>query len=151
MLVNVWGSFIHNSQKLESAQMPFNRSTVKLWCTQFVKHDSAMKRNKFLGFSGGSAVKNPPASAGDTGSIPGLMRSHMLWSNKARAPHLLSLCARAREPQLLKPVCPRARPPQQEKSLQWGARTPQLENSRCSLQLEEVHTQQGGPSTDKRK
>ena len=28
-----------------------------------------------LGFPGGSAVKNPPASAGDAGSIPGLGRS----------------------------------------------------------------------------
>ena len=28
-----------------------------------------------LGFSGGMAVKNPPANAGDTGLIPGLGRS----------------------------------------------------------------------------
>jgi len=28
----------------------------------------------FLGSPGGSAVKNPPANAGDTGSIPGLGR-----------------------------------------------------------------------------
>ena len=34
-------------------------------------------------------VKNPPANAGDTGSIPGLGRSHMPWSNWARAPQLL--------------------------------------------------------------
>ena len=27
-------------------------------------------------FPGGSVLKNPPASAGDTGSIPGLGRSH---------------------------------------------------------------------------
>ena len=26
--------------------------------------------------------KNPPASAGDTGSVPGLGRLHMLWANK---------------------------------------------------------------------
>ena len=32
-------------------------------------------------FPGGAVVKNPPASAGDTGLIPGLERSHMLWSN----------------------------------------------------------------------
>ena len=30
---------------------------------------------------GGSVVKNPPANTGDTGSIPGPGRSHMLWSN----------------------------------------------------------------------
>ena len=29
------------------------------------------------GFPGGAVVKNPPANAGDTGSIPGLGRSHM--------------------------------------------------------------------------
>ena len=29
------------------------------------------------GFPGGSVVKNPPANAGDTGSIPDLGRSHM--------------------------------------------------------------------------
>ena len=29
----------------------------------------------FMPFPGGSMVKNPPASAGDTGSIPGLGRS----------------------------------------------------------------------------
>ena len=30
-----------------------------------------------LGFPGGAVVKNPPANAGDTGSSPGLGRSHM--------------------------------------------------------------------------
>ena len=34
-----------------------------------------------LGFPGGAVVGNPPANAGDTGSSPGLGRSHMLWSN----------------------------------------------------------------------
>ena len=48
-------------------------------------------------------VKNPPASAGDMGSSPGPGRHHMPWSNKARAPQLLSLCSRAHEPQLLSP------------------------------------------------
>ena len=33
------------------------------------------------GFLGGAVVKNPPANAGDTGSSPGLGRSHMPWSN----------------------------------------------------------------------
>ena len=32
------------------------------------------------GFPGGSLVKNLPANAGDTGSIPGLGRSHILTS-----------------------------------------------------------------------
>ena len=34
-----------------------------------------------LGFPGGSVVKNPPANAGDMGSIPGPGRSHMPSSN----------------------------------------------------------------------
>ena len=55
-----------------------------------------------LGFPGGAAVENLPANAGDTGSSPGLGRSHMLWSNWAREPQLLSLrvwslCSAARE------------------------------------------------------
>ena len=33
------------------------------------------------GFPGGAVVKNLPAKAGDTGSSPGLERSHMLQSN----------------------------------------------------------------------
>ena len=43
------------------------------------------------GFPGGAVVKNPPANEGDTGSIPGLGGSHLLRSNKARVPQLLSL------------------------------------------------------------
>ena len=33
------------------------------------------------GFPGDPVVKNPPANAGDTGSISGPGRSHMPWSN----------------------------------------------------------------------
>ena len=55
-------------------------------------------------FPGGTVVKNLPANAGDTGSIPGLGRSHVPQSNKARA-QLLSLRSRACKPQLLKPMC----------------------------------------------
>ena len=36
-------------------------------------------------------VENLPANAGDTGSSPGLGRSHMLRSNWAHEPQLLSL------------------------------------------------------------
>ena len=55
-----------------------------------------MKRD----FPGGAVVKNPPANAGDTGSSPGPGRSHMLRSNEARAPQLLSLRATTTEPAL---------------------------------------------------
>ena len=36
--------------------------------------------------AGSSVVKNPPAKAGNTGSIPDPRRAHMLQSNSARAP-----------------------------------------------------------------
>ena len=40
-------------------------------------------RKKNWGFPGGLVVKNPPANAGDMGSIPDLERSHMLQGNLA--------------------------------------------------------------------
>ena len=41
-----------------------------------------------LDFPGGTVVKNPPANGGDTGSIPGPGRFHMLWGNWACEPEL---------------------------------------------------------------
>ena len=54
------------------------------------------------GFPGGTVVDNLPANAGDTGSSPGLGRSHMPRSDWAREPQLLSLrvwslCSTTRE------------------------------------------------------
>ena len=43
------------------------------------------------GFPGGAVVENLPANAGDTGSSPGLGRSHVPRSSWAREPQLLSL------------------------------------------------------------
>ena len=67
-------------------------------------------------------VKNLPDNARNTGSNPGLGKSHMLWRYKAHEPQLLSLRSRAHAPQLPSPRAtateahmPRARPPQQEK------------------------------------
>ena len=62
---------------------------------------SAIKKD-MQGFPGGAVVENLPANAGDTGSSPGLGRSHMPWSNWAREPQLLSLrvwslCSATRE------------------------------------------------------
>ncbi|KAJ8788086.1 hypothetical protein J1605_005385 [Eschrichtius robustus] len=50
-----------------------------------------MNRRIFRGFPGGAVVENLPANAGDTGSSPGLGRSHMPRSSWAREPQLLSL------------------------------------------------------------
>ena len=44
-------------------------------------------RKRLQDFPGGAVDKTPPANAGDTGSIPGLGRSHTLRGNLA--------CARA--------------------------------------------------------
>ena len=89
-------------------------------------------KKQYMGFPGGTVVKNPPANAGDTGSSPGPGRSHVPRSNEAHAPQLLSLRSRARAPQLLSPRATtteahtlRARAPQQEKPPQWEARAPQ--------------------------
>ena len=46
-------------------------------------------------------VKNLPANAGDTGSIPGPGGSHMPQGNQIRAPQVRSLCP---EPGAMEPV-----------------------------------------------
>ena len=63
-----------------------------------------------LGFPGGAVVESLPANAGDTGSSPGLGRSHMPWSNWAREPQLLSLriwslCSATREATIVRGPC----------------------------------------------
>ena len=64
----------------------------------------------YRGFPGGAVVENPPANAGDTGSSPGLRRSHMPRSNWAREPQLLSLriwslCPATREAAIVRGPC----------------------------------------------
>ena len=44
-----------------------------------------------LDFPGGTVGKNPPANAGDTGSIPGPGGSHVPWSNWSRVLNCLTL------------------------------------------------------------
>ena len=70
-------------------------------------------------------VENPPANAGDTGSSPGLGRSHMPQSNWAREPQLLSLrvwnlCSTTREAAIVRG--PRT-------AMKNGPRLPQLEKA----------------------
>ena len=72
--------------------------TLDIW----VQAESFRNQNN-RDYPGGSVVKSPPAKAGDTGSIPGPGRSHMLQSIYAHVPQLLSLCSRAWEAQLLSP------------------------------------------------
>ena len=102
--------------------------------------------------------KNPPASAGDTGSIPRLGRFHMPWSNWAHAPQLLlSLRSRAYKAQLPSPraaatgsCAPRACALRQQEPLQWEAHAQQLESSLHSQQLEKAQAKQQRPNTAKK-
>ena len=70
-------------------------------------------------------VENLPANAGDTGSSPGLGRSHMPRRNEAREPQLLSLrvwslCSATREAATVRG--PRT-------AMKSGPRSPQLEKA----------------------
>ena len=72
--------------------------------------DIYMQKNDFQGFPGGAVVEILPANAGDTGSSPGLGRSHMLRSNWAREPQLpslrvWSLCSATREAATVRGPC----------------------------------------------
>ena len=66
-------------------------------------------------FPGGAVDKNPPANAGDMGSIPGSGRSCMPRSNWARVPQLLSLCATATEAHISRASAPQQEKPHNEK------------------------------------
>ena len=83
-------------------------------------------------------VKNPPADAGDTGSSPGLGRSHMPQSNWAREPRFLSLriwslCSATREAAIVR-----------------GPRTA-MKSGPHLPQLEKVLAQKRRPNTAKNK
>ena len=70
-------------------------------------------------------VENLPANAGDTGSNPGLGRSHMPRSNWAREPQLLSLhvgslCSATREAAIVRGP---------HTAMKSGPRLPQLERA----------------------
>ena len=68
-------------------QLKILHTAIKNWHSQINRY--LRKKNCFRNFPGGPVVKNPPASAGATGSIPDLGRSYMLWSNYACVPKLL--------------------------------------------------------------
>ena len=100
--------------------------------------NNIFEKRKLWGFPGGAVVENLPANAGDTGSRPGLGRSHMPRSNWAREPQLLSLrvwslCSATREAATVR-----------------GPRTAMKSGPR-SPQLEEALTRKRGPNTAKNK
>ena len=83
-------------------------------------------------------VENLPANAGDTGSSPGLGRSHMPRSNWAREPRLLSLRVWS--------LCPATR----EAATVRGPRTAMKSGPRLP-QLEKALAQKRRPNTTKNK
>ena len=72
-----------------------SNGSVKIEAAELLQKESLVQD-----FLGGPVVKNPPAKAGDTGSVPAQGRSHMPQSNEACVSQLLSLCSRAHVPQL---------------------------------------------------
>ena len=65
---------------LEVNCMPIQNECVMKRLTR-KEHQKYLKKKKKEGFPGGAVVENLPANAGDTGSSPGLGRSHMPRSN----------------------------------------------------------------------
>ena len=107
-VVNPFISFFYGLPELESKEWMATR--IKTWCG---------------GFPGGAVVENPPANAGDTGSSPGLGRSHMPRSSWAHEPQLLSLrvwslCSATREAAMVRG--PRT-------AMKSGPHSPQLEKA----------------------
>ena len=103
---------------------------------KFPKTEKSLRNPQ--GFPGGAVAENPPANAGDTGSSPGLGRSHMPQSNWAREPQLLSLCVRI--------LCSTTR----EAAIVRGPRTAMKSDPR-SPQLEKALAQKRRPNTAKNK
>ena len=115
-------SSLHKIQRTHSWTV-CNKDSAKN-CVQRLELDSSIKR-PFEGFPGGAVVENLPAKAGDTGSSPGLGRSHMPRSNWAHELQLLSLrvwspCSATREAAMVRG--PRT-------TMKSGPRLPQLEKA----------------------
>ena len=116
---------VGSSQTRDRTCVPCTGRWILNHCTTREVLDIFSVKKKLWGFPGGAVVESLPANAGDTGSRPGLGRSHMLQSNWARAPQLLSLrvwslCSAAGEAATVRG--PRT-------SMKSGPRLPQLEKA----------------------
>ena len=76
--IHVFSHYLLNTWVLSTDDEEFIEGTLheQRWQYQVI-----LRMSKSRGFPGGTVVENPPASAGDVGSSPGLGRSHMPWSN----------------------------------------------------------------------
>ena len=108
------------------------------WGTCFWMLNELEIKKANTGFPGGAVVGNLPASAGDTGSSPGLGGSRMPRSSWAREPQLLSLCVWS--------LCSATR----EAATVRGPRTAMKSGPR-SPQLEGALAQKRRPNTPKNK
>ena len=70
--------FISDSVGYRDKRFSCNLEALSSWS---VAKQSSCQKQVAGGFPGGAVVENPPANAGDTGSSPGLGRSHMPRSN----------------------------------------------------------------------
>ena len=69
---------LQGSSKTPVTNSGMQRRAITYW--MYRQHKLEAHCKVVLGFPGGSVVKNPPADAGDVGSVPGPGRSHMAWS-----------------------------------------------------------------------
>ena len=130
---NVWYYYKNNFNLTDPMKGLWDPWSKTLKCTDFEE------------LSRVNLYKNPPASAGDTGSSPGLGKSHMLRSNWAREPQLLSPRATTTEARV-----PRVHAPQLEVTAMRSPRTA-TKSSLHLLQLEKDRAQQRGPNVVKAK
>ena len=65
----------------DQERIGYIQSAERNWQPRIVNAAKISFKNEGEDFPGGAAVENLPANAGDTGSIPGPGRSHILWSN----------------------------------------------------------------------
>ena len=78
MVREAWHAAVHGVTKSQTWLSELNWTELKVTF-----------KNEAESFPGGTVDWNPPASAGDMGSIPGLGRSHMPRSSWAHVPQLL--------------------------------------------------------------
>ena len=122
---------LHLEKKREKRFLKTQKQNIKRTSNVSNKESS---KSYTLGFPGGAVVENLPANSGNTGSSPGLGRSHMPWNGWAREPQLLSLrvwslCSTTREAAMVR-----------------GPRTAMKSGPR-SLQLEKALAQKRRPNT----